>query len=130
MKKQIALFAAIADGVFSIFGMIRYGAARQESEDRSSLASQRAAAAKVYQSSGTGRPGMPPGMPGGSPLTMMAKDLDLSPDQQKKLEEAFKSMPPMQGDPRQGMAAMRSKLDAILTPAQREKMAQFGGRAR
>lgn len=131
MNKKFALLGVIAAAAVGSFGISRYSAARQESENRSSLALQREAARKIAQSSGSrpsGLPtGMPGGMPAGGPIQMMAKELALSPDQQKRIEDLFKSMP-RGGEQGAGIDAMRSKMEAILTPAQLEKLSKFGGR--
>ena len=59
-------------------------------------------------------------------MELMAKDLNLSAEQQNQMEQVFKTAPPAGGPSGQGMQEMRSKIESILTPAQREKLAAIG----
>jgi Spy/CpxP family protein refolding chaperone len=103
----------------------------QANADQSSLSAQ-LGSNKNFGPGGQGGPGGP----GGGPMADMAKQLGLSESQQKQMQAEQermmkrmggmgKSGPPSNRDMQADMEEERKRMDAILTPEQREKMKQM-----
>lgn len=132
-KKNTAVLA----GVLTIGAILAIGinimlSGQQASTDKASLKSQ-SAALEANQKLKTDQ-----GIQGGPPMAMAGgpfKDLNLTPDQQTKLDALMKDMPrpdfnekspPDMEKMQASFAKQREKISEILTPEQRAKFESFG----